>query len=75
MFNVQLILKSTDKKQQLSHWFDLDFQEGIIAGNSQIDVGITFSPTEVCDLNIELICFTKERSLKGIGFINLGAYT
>ena len=47
----------------------MDFQEGIIAANSQIDVGITFSPTEVCDLNVELICFTKERSLKGKEFI------
>ena len=29
----------------------------------------------MCDLNVELICFTKERSLKGSRFIYSGAYT
>lgn len=65
MFNVQLYLRSNDKKLPLNKWFDLDFQEGIIAGNSQIDIGVTFSPTEVADLDAELICCTKERPIKG----------
>lgn len=65
MFNVQLYLRSNDKKLPLSAWFDLDFQEGIIAANSQIDIGVTFSPTDVADLDAELVCCTKERPVKG----------
>ena len=65
MFNVSLYLRSTDKKLPLSSWFDLDFQEGIIAANSQIDIGVTFSPTDVADMDAELVCCTKERPLKG----------
>lgn len=68
MFNVELYLRSNDKKLPLNDWFDLDFQEGIIAANSQIDIGVTFSPIEVADLDAELVCCTKERPLKGTPF-------
>lgn len=66
MFNVQLFLRSKEQRGNLSQWFDLDFQEGIIAANSQIDIGVTFSPTDVSDLDAELVCMTKERPLKEI---------
>jgi hypothetical protein len=74
MFNVELYLRSHDKKLPLTQWFDLDFQEGIIAANSQIDIGVTFSPTDVANLDAELVCCTKERPLKG-KMINLGTLT
>ena len=64
MFNVQLYLRSKEKNVSLSNYFDLDFQDGIIAANSQIDVGITFSPVDISNLDVELVCQTKERPFK-----------
>jgi hypothetical protein len=66
MFNVQLYLRSKEKNASLSQFFELDFQDGIIAANSQIDIGVTFSPTDISDLDAELVCVTKERPLKEI---------
>jgi hypothetical protein len=40
--------------------------QGIIAANSKIDIGITFNPNEVCDLNLQLECIARERGLKGV---------
>ena len=42
--------------------FTLDFDKGIIAANSTIDVGIMFNPTEVGEHNLLLDVVAKEKN-------------
>ncbi len=46
--------------------FTLSFSEGVLAGNSKIDINITFHPTEIVELNAKLICIARERNLKTV---------
>lgn len=46
-----------ETEEYLRKNFTLDFEKGIIAANSKIDVGIMFNPTEVTQIFINfLIC-------------------
>jgi hypothetical protein len=45
--------------------FSLDFTQGIIAANSKVEVGITFNPGEVSNMDLILECVAKEKNLKG----------
>lgn len=40
----------------------MDFDKGIIAANSTIDVGIMFNPTEVGEHNLVLDVVAKEKN-------------
>lgn len=74
MFYVELVLKPVEEQKKLDvklqnfiqKSFTLDFANGIIAANSKVEIGITFHPTEVCDLDLYLECIAKERNFKGI---------
>lgn len=46
--------------------FDLDFREGIVAAHSKVNIGITFNPNAVCNMDLELECVAKERNIKGV---------
>ena len=37
----------------------------MVAGNSKIDIGISFKPIEICDFNLVLECIAKEKNPKG----------
>eukprot|EP00828_Plagiopyla_frontata_P018328 TRINITY_DN2353_c0_g1_i13.p1 TRINITY_DN2353_c0_g1~~TRINITY_DN2353_c0_g1_i13.p1 ORF type:complete len:916 (-),score=111.90 TRINITY_DN2353_c0_g1_i13:56-2803(-) len=76
-FFVQLSLRSANKKEKekkfdqrmlslLQQAFTLDFEEGIIAAHSKVDIGITFNLNQVCSLNLYLECIAKERNIKGV---------
>lgn len=73
MFYVELVLKPVEEQKKLDvklqnfiqKSFTLDFSNGIIAANSKVEIGITFHPTEVCDLDLYLECIAKERNFKG----------
>jgi len=38
----------------------------VIAAHSKVDIGITFSPTQVVDIQLDLECWAKERPMKGV---------
>ncbi len=46
--------------------FQLDFQQGVIAAHSKVDIGITFAPVQVVDVELDLECWAKERPMKGV---------
>ena len=46
---------------QITNMFSFDFKEGKIPANSEIDVGLFFTPTEVMEFDLKLIVCTKER--------------
>lgn len=57
---------------QILNVFSTDFKEGILPANSEINVGIIFSPTEVHHYDLKLAVTAKERvpnstGLKGKG--------
>ena len=53
-------------RRAIAESFHLDFVDGIITGHSKIEVSITFKPTEVCDLNVRLVCMAKEKPPLGV---------
>ena len=78
MFYVELSLKPVEEQKKLDSKlqnfiqksFTLDFESGIIAANSKVEIGIIFHPTEVCDLDLILECVAKERNFKGFFLLN-----
>lgn len=51
--------------------FTLDLQNGIIAANSKLDIGIMFNPIEVCEFDLVLEVIATEKNPKA--FRNLTA--
>jgi hypothetical protein len=37
----------------------------MVAGNSKIDIGISFKPIEICNFELVLECVAKEKNPKG----------
>lgn len=74
-FYVEIDIKPKDEKLQNDHRlrtviaksFLLDFKEGIIAGNSKLEIGIVFQPVEIIEFELILECVAKERNFKGAG--------
>lgn len=44
--------------------FTLDLQNGIIAANSKLDIGIMFNPIEVCEFDLVLDVIATEKNPK-----------
>lgn len=73
-FYLNLELKPQDEttkmdeasRRAIAESFHLDFVDGIITGHSKIEVAITFKPTEVCNLNVRLVCVAKEKPPLGV---------
>ena len=53
-------------ESQISNAFKLDYKNGVIPGNSEIDLGITFSPLEVVNFDLLLVVNARERVPKKI---------
>lgn len=69
-------LKNDPKLRNLiNKSFQLDFGEGIIAGNSKLEIGIVFQPTELGEFDLTLECAAKERNLKGVSKTNKKIYS
>lgn len=56
----EMTLQETE--EYLSKNFTLDFEKGIIAANSKIDIGIMFNPNEVGTHDIILDVIAKEKN-------------
>ena len=77
-FYVEIEIKPKDEKLRNDHRlrtiinksFTLDFREGIISGNSKLEIGIVFLPCELSDFDLVLECVAKEHNLKGISMTN-----
>jgi hypothetical protein len=73
-FFLQLDLRLSDETQKLdantkriiNNSFEFDFREGLITGNSKIEVMITFKPIEICELKLKLVCIAKENLPRGV---------
>ena len=70
-FFIELSLRPADcqfneltdaRTENISNNFTLDFQQGIIAANSTVDIGIMFNPIEVGDHNMILDVVAKEKN-------------
>lgn len=65
-FFTELSLKPTDPdsvltKENINSSFHLDFTEGIVAANSEILLGITFTPVEVREFDLQLVVTAKDK--------------
>lgn len=65
-FYTEVSLKPTDPNAtitttQINSSFHLDFSEGIIAAHSEILIGITFTPVEVMEFDLQLVVTAKDK--------------
>ncbi|CAK79907.1 unnamed protein product, partial (macronuclear) [Paramecium tetraurelia] len=72
-FYIELVLRPKSKdKDKIDHQmvslinrsFTLDLQNGIIAANSKLDIGIMFNPIEVCEFDLVLDVIATEKNPK-----------
>ncbi|CAD8141208.1 unnamed protein product [Paramecium octaurelia] len=72
-FYIELVLRPRSKdKDKIDHSmislinrsFTLDLQNGIIAANSKLDIGIMFNPIEVCEFDLVLDVIATEKNPK-----------
>mgnify|MGYP003880634599 FL=1 len=72
-FYVEVEIRPKDERLRNDHKlraliaksFHLDFKEGIIAGNSKLEIGVVFQPVEFFDFELIMECIAKERNFKG----------
>jgi len=50
-----------EMKYLIQNSFKLDFNEGIIAGNSKLEIGITFTPIDIFEVDVILECIATEK--------------
>lgn len=70
-FYADLVLKPFDStkkilESQINGAFKLDFKSGIIPANSEIELGLTFSPIEIMNFDLKLVVNARERAPKKI---------
>lgn len=58
---------SEEMKRTVINSFKLEFEEGKVAGNSKLEVGITFTPLDIFKAEVELECIATEKNPKGSG--------